>query len=1090
MANNITDLTGQEVAHYHIKRRIGGGVLAGVYEATDLILEKTVALKVLLISADDLMRQRFRQEARTGSLLEHPHVVQTLQVGQTASDGIAYIAMELVRGQTLSELLENHPVLSIMDASNVLEPVARALCYAHGKGIVHRDVKPSNILLRHVEAGTPNSVQLSILDAAVVPLLSDFGISLALDSPNLTNAGRTIGTPSYMAPEQCAGSREVDGRADIYSLGTVLYRCLVGRAPYVGTTTQVLHAHVYEPLTLPDDILEALPDSVVDVLKKSLAKEPEDRYQNVRAMSHDLSQTTSTTASPSSLPTAPQVVLPPLAGTADDDSAAVVGAENVISSFGKSSDAPIALAGERVADTLHVESEATEHITPTKLPRVVPPIKRTSTSHPRVTRPLPPRPVTAVPKKRNWAGFVIGGALMLVILFAGIAAFRTVWPTNPEFAATSTTATIENGGEVEAEAEVVQPTGNKIAETANIASVNSSSEDDSEAVAAAEAERSGSTTDSPAESTTESTDSETETSNAAHTREADAVAEASVELAGHWEDVQFFHEQRNWQDAADSLTLMRKIDESFEPDELDSMQFNIFTGVAALQMQGMLLAEPAGTDADDSAVMDRQQLALVAGYYDDALQIDPDSNAASDLLRALDSIAETTSSDSQPALSDDVIKTLQNAYADFSASLALQGNYCNAVEQLGIAVLIDHVVLLENNNKQMAQLENYVDTCEDPTDILTRIEDKRRARQVVASAELPSVAEEDVNEEEESARSTAETESTSSTTAAQVSGQSRTEEVAPTATPHPQSTRPANQPSAQLTQLTQPTVRAEVSRNALSGRILYSSVDEGMSKIWSISAAPDADAVSLVESARLPTMHPNGQLVTFHSDQGFKEGVRGFDLLGTMSLPEGQFIQFIYHPEASQFSPPTWSPAGNKMLFSSTVDADRVPRIYSALNNNRGDYLYIAHGREPDWHPFDDLIVYKGADETGNRSGLWLMNSSGRNQQIFSDNAGDSRPVWTANGSHIIFMSNGRSSNWDIFSANYETRAVQQLTVDSANDGLPTVSPDGKHVAFLSNRSGIWQIWVVSVSGGTPQLLAPIRGALPNWLEQAIHWIQ
>lgn len=245
-----------------------------------------------------------------------------------------------------------------------------------------------------------------------------------------------------------------------------------------------------------------------------------------------------------------------------------------------------------------------------------------------------------------------------------------------------------------------------------------------------------------------------------------------------------------------------------------------------------------------------------------------------------------------------------------------------------------------------------------------------------------------------------------------------------------------------------------------------------------------------MQSARQPTMHPNGQLVTYHSDQGFKEGVRGFDLQGTMTLPEGSYIQFIYHPEASQYSPPTWSPAGDKMLFGSTVDADRVARIYYALNNNKGDYLYVAHGREPDWHPFDDLIVYKGADDTGNRPGLWLMNSNGGSRERFSDNAGDSRPVWSTNGTHIVFMSNDRSGSWDIFSANYETRAVQQLTTNPANDGLPTVSPDGKYVAFLSNRNGIWQIWAVPIDGGTPQLLTPIRGALPNWLEQAIHWIQ
>src|SRR5690606_21305587 len=105
--------------------------------------------------------------------------------------------------------------------ANLLEPIARALAFAHEQGVVHRDVKPGNILMRPASPGTPNSVQLEELEYPVVPLLTDFGIARALDAPELTNMGRTVGTPAYMAPEQCAGSREVDGRADIYALGAV-----------------------------------------------------------------------------------------------------------------------------------------------------------------------------------------------------------------------------------------------------------------------------------------------------------------------------------------------------------------------------------------------------------------------------------------------------------------------------------------------------------------------------------------------------------------------------------------------------------------------------------------------------------------------------------------------------------------------------------------------------------------------------------------------------------------------------------------------------------------------------------------------------
>ena len=121
-----------------------------------------------------------------------------------------------------------------------------------------------------------------------MPLLSDFGIARALDAPELTSAGRTVGTPAYMAPEQCAGSREVDGRADIYSLGAVLYRCITGRMPFSGSTTQILHAHVYDPLVIEDSVLRLLPPVMVEILQRSMAKRPDDRYPTADALADAL----------------------------------------------------------------------------------------------------------------------------------------------------------------------------------------------------------------------------------------------------------------------------------------------------------------------------------------------------------------------------------------------------------------------------------------------------------------------------------------------------------------------------------------------------------------------------------------------------------------------------------------------------------------------------------------------------------------------------------------------------------------------------------------------------------------------------------
>lgn len=281
------ELTGRQLDSYMLEARLGGGAMAIVYRARDLTTNRPVALKLLNPSADAVLRERFRVEARTVRALDHPHIVRTLGAGQS-EDGLTYIAMELVEGDSLSTLLEQRHKISVLDSCRLLAPIARALAHAHEKGIVHRDVKPSNILLRRVPVGTINSVPLSEADYAVIPLLSDFGIARALDAPELTTAGRTIGTPAYMSPEQCAGTRELDGRADIYSMGAVFYRCLVGRPPFVGATTQILHAHVYEPLTIPQAVAQALPGTILDVLRRALQKEPADRYHEVALLAGDL----------------------------------------------------------------------------------------------------------------------------------------------------------------------------------------------------------------------------------------------------------------------------------------------------------------------------------------------------------------------------------------------------------------------------------------------------------------------------------------------------------------------------------------------------------------------------------------------------------------------------------------------------------------------------------------------------------------------------------------------------------------------------------------------------------------------------------
>jgi len=284
------DLTGREIGRYRIQQRLGRSGVTTVYQAYDTVGDVPVALKVLLHGSDAKLYNRFRQEAQTAAKLHHPHIVRTLRVGVTPGSDTAYIAMELVEGEDLAALLSTRRRLSAEESCLLLEPIAHALAYAHSQGVIHRDVKPSNILLRTVSGEVPESVILDVLDYPVVPLLGDFGIARALDLPELTTWGRTVGTPAFMAPEQARGARSVDHRADLYALGAVFYRCITGRQPFIGNTVQILHAHVYDSVTISDEIQRNLSPRHVEILQRTLAKDPKDRYQSALELAADLAR--------------------------------------------------------------------------------------------------------------------------------------------------------------------------------------------------------------------------------------------------------------------------------------------------------------------------------------------------------------------------------------------------------------------------------------------------------------------------------------------------------------------------------------------------------------------------------------------------------------------------------------------------------------------------------------------------------------------------------------------------------------------------------------------------------------------------------
>ncbi|MCQ3974076.1 MAG: hypothetical protein DPW09_11570 [Anaerolineae bacterium] len=266
----MRDLTGQQLGSYQIIERLGEGGMAVVYKAYQAQTDRHVALKVLPahFAADPNFASRFEQEARILAKLNHAHILPLFDYGQM--DGQTYIVMPLVSSGTLADLMKSSP-LPLEQILQIINQVGSALNYAHTRGLVHRDVKPDNILI----------------DDDGNCRLTDFGIAkFAQDSNRMTRTGVAVGTPAYMSPEQIRGE-ELDRRSDIYSLGVVLYEMATGRPPFeANTTAEVMVRHLHEPLPLPRTLNPKLPETVEAVIVKSLAKRAEDRY----ATAHEMAQ--------------------------------------------------------------------------------------------------------------------------------------------------------------------------------------------------------------------------------------------------------------------------------------------------------------------------------------------------------------------------------------------------------------------------------------------------------------------------------------------------------------------------------------------------------------------------------------------------------------------------------------------------------------------------------------------------------------------------------------------------------------------------------------------------------------------------------
>ncbi len=255
-------------AEWEVDRELGRGGMAIVYKARDRHLERDVAIKVLPFSLgfDQQFVERFQREARTAARLEHPHIIPIYRVGRSGK--VSYFVMKYVRGGSLSEVLERRGQLRPDEIRRLLTETVGALGYAHRHGIVHRDIKPDNIMF----------------DELGHSVLMDFGIAKAASGTRLTGTGMSIGTPHYMSPEQ-ARAQPLDGRSDLYSLGVVAYQAFTGQVPFDGEDAfQIGYKHIMDPLPLPP-LRSEEERALFGIIERMLAKAPEDRFQSADEVS-------------------------------------------------------------------------------------------------------------------------------------------------------------------------------------------------------------------------------------------------------------------------------------------------------------------------------------------------------------------------------------------------------------------------------------------------------------------------------------------------------------------------------------------------------------------------------------------------------------------------------------------------------------------------------------------------------------------------------------------------------------------------------------------------------------------------------------
>ncbi len=272
---------------YAIEELIKRGGMGSVYRGRHVLMDKTVAVKVLRpsLAVDDTVVTRFSREAKAASRISHPHAVSVTDFGE-AENGVVFLVMEYLDGRTLKDIIRSEGRMSLDRATEIIRQVSGALDAAHGQGVVHRDLKSDNIMLSSTNGGD----WAKVLDFGIAKIQLPAGFrDMDVTAPNLV-----VGTPQYMSPEQCSQTGPIDARSDVYSLGVILYEMLAGRVPFTGESSTVIMMKQVQDA--PPSLLTARPDlpaSVDDIVRRALAKQPADRFQTAGELSEALARAAS-----------------------------------------------------------------------------------------------------------------------------------------------------------------------------------------------------------------------------------------------------------------------------------------------------------------------------------------------------------------------------------------------------------------------------------------------------------------------------------------------------------------------------------------------------------------------------------------------------------------------------------------------------------------------------------------------------------------------------------------------------------------------------------------------------------------------------